>query len=96
MPNPIYDPLASEKEFKELESKCGKDAVKQAQRYANSVFEANDLNAVTRLIELEKEFGKETVEKAVAKVSEKFTGNPKRNISYLIGTIESMGQGNSG
>ena len=87
---PLYDPAALERSFKKLEEVHGADRVKRARQWASIVYEDSDLGGIEALLEYETRFGRTTIEKAVEVVKKKSPSNPKRNMGYLLGTIEGI------
>ena len=93
LPNPLYDPEALEKSFRDLEQRYGKEELRRVAGYLRRIHEDSDARAAEQLILLEREFGLEAVGAAVEKVGEMSGTNPKNTVGYLIATIRSMGGG---
>ncbi len=81
-----------DKKIKELESRYGKEKLKEAQNLARLVYEDSDSEGVKTLLELENQYGKKTIQKAARILSQKSPDNPKRSLAYLISTIKGIGK----
>ena len=89
-PKPIYDPQDLQKQIQALATKYGQDKFQRAVTVASIVFEQNDPKALKALIDLEDQYGQAIIQQAAQKIGDKNPDNPKRSISYLVGTIKSM------
>lgn len=86
----LYNPKEQEARQKELEAKYGKEAYNQARKYAQIVFEENNLEVAEDIILKIKEYGEGKVKEAFGIVAKKNPDNPKRTYSYTLGIIERL------
>jgi hypothetical protein len=87
---PFYDPALLEARFQSLERAHGPAALARARSIAALLYEDADVDAVERFIKLEKEHGSPAVDRALAILGAKDPANPKRNVGYFTGTVESL------
>lgn len=85
----LYSPEWFEQKMNKLNKFYGKEKVKLAIGYAKVILEENDLDKIESLIKCINNYGKSEVVYAINKVKRKSIHNPRRNLQYIIGIIQS-------
>lgn len=80
-----------ELKLKSFENKYGKEVYGQSRKYAEIIFEENNLEVIEDIILKTRQYGQEKMKKAFNIVAQKSINNPKRSYIYVVGILEQIG-----